>query len=314
MVNKKNHSLVIIGAGPAALTASIYASRYNLNHIVIGKALGGQIFEAHKVCNFPTEQDISGAELATKLKDHAQSLGAKFLLDEVVDVEKKDEIFNISTRSGKVFSSQAILLATGTEHRRLELPEEKKFIGRGVSYCATCDAMFYKGKTVAVVGGSDGANTTSLYLAEIAEKVYQIYRRDKLRGETEWINQIEKNKKIKVIYNAEVTGLEGEEKLERITVKKDTGNKIKNVKIKTNGLFVEIGTIPQKDLLEKLSLDVDETGYVKVSPGQATNQEGVWAAGDITDGSNGFRQIITACGEGAVAAENIFSFFQGKKK
>jgi len=310
MENQKNYSLIIIGAGPAALTASIYASRYRLDHLVIGESLGGLAFEAHKICNFPTEQEISGMEIVEKMKKHVKSLGTSLLLDKVINVEQKKEAFKILTRSGKIFLAKTLLLAVGTKRRQLNLPNESKFIGKGVSYCATCDAMFYQGKTVAVVGGSDSANTASLYLAEIAKKVYQIYRKNKLRGETAWVNQVVTNKKIEVIYNTEVIGLDGKEKLEKIILSKPYKGQ---TELAIDGLFIEIGTIPQKNLINKLSLETDEKGYIRVTPDQKTSHSGIWAAGDITTASNNFHQIITACSEGAIAAEDIFKFLQNSK-
>jgi len=305
------YPLIIVGVGPAGLTASIYASRYRVNHLIIGETLGGLAFEAHKICNFPTEQEISGLKIVEKMQKHVESLGASLMIDNVVSIIKEDKIFKITTQKGNVFLAEALLLATGTEHRRMNLPNESKFIGKGISYCVTCDAMFYRNKTVAVIGGSDSADTDSLYLAEIAKKVYQIYHRDKLRGETTWINQVTNNKKIEVIYNTKVIGLEGRKKLEKIIL--DTpyqGAK----KISIDGLFVKIGTVPQKILTKELSLETDEGNYIKVIPGQKTNQAGIWAAGDITTASNNFHQIITACSEGAIAAESIFKFFQERNR
>ncbi|MCD6233292.1 FAD-dependent oxidoreductase [bacterium] len=308
---KDRYPLIIIGAGPAGLTASIYASRYKLEHLVIGEAIGGLAFEAHKICNFPIENEISGRDITKKMQEHARSLGANIIMDKVIGVQEKNEgenkIFKITTQSNKVFLANTVLLALGTERRRLDLPGENRFIGKGISYCATCDAMFYQNKTVAVVGGSNSANTSSLYLAEIAKKVYQIYRRDKLRGETSWIEQILHNQKIKVIYNTNIIGLKGEEKLEKIVL--DTPYQgMKELAI--DGLFVEIGSVPQKALIKDLSLQTDENGYIKVTSDQRTNRLGIWAAGDITTNSNNFRQIITACSEGAIAAESIFKFIK----
>jgi len=305
------YPLIIVGVGPAGLTASIYASRYRVNHLIIGEALGGLAFEAHKICNFPTEQEISGLKIVEKMQKHVESLGASLMIDNVVSIIKEDKIFKITTQKGNVFLAEALLLATGTEHRRMNLPNESKFIGKGISYCVTCDAMFYRNKTVAVIGGSDSADTDSLYLAEIAKKVYQIYHRDKLRGETTWINQVTNNKKIEVIYNTKVIGLEGREKLEKIIL--DTPYQGAE-KISIDGLFVKIGTVPQKILTKELSLETDEGNYIKVIPGQKTNQAGIWAAGDITTASNNFHQIITACSEGAIAAESIFKFFQERNR
>ncbi|PIS13653.1 MAG: hypothetical protein COT67_00560 [Candidatus Tagabacteria bacterium CG09_land_8_20_14_0_10_41_14] len=310
MAMKKKYSLLIIGAGPAGLTASIYASRYRVDHLVIGEAIGGLVFEAHKICNFPTEQEILGSELVRKMQKHAESLGATLIIDKAVSISRKGKIFRVITQNKKIFLADTLLLVIGAKHRLLNLPNENKFLGKGISYCATCDAMFYRDKTVAVVGGSDSANTASLYLAEVADKVYQIYRKDKLRGEVLWIDQVVKNKKIEVIYNTNVIGLKGDKKLEKIVL--DIPYKEKR-EIKIDGLFIEIGTKPQEELIKQLFLETDENNYIEVSSDQSTSQNGVWAAGDITTASNNFRQIITACSEGAIAVESIFKFFQKNK-
>jgi len=308
---ENKYPLIIIGAGPAGLTSSIYASRYKVKHLIISQDMGGTIFQAHKICNFPSETEISGMDLINKIKKHTEVLGASMIMDKITNIRKEGELFKITTRGKKVFLAETIVLATGTEHRKMNLPDEDKFLGKGLSYCATCDAMFYKDKTVVVVGGSDSANTTSLYLAEIAKKVYQIYRKDKLRGVISWIDQIKKNDKIEVIYNTEIVELKGENKLEKVILNKPHNN---SKEIVIDGLFVEIGAVPQKLLIEQLSLDTNEKNYIKVGSDQKTNQPGVWAAGDITDGSNNFRQIVTACSEGAVAAEDIFKFLKLKNK
>jgi len=306
----KKYPLLIIGTGPAGLTASIYASRYGINHMIIGEAMGGLVFESHKICNFPGEQDISGIELINKIQKHAESLGHSLLIDKIVNISQKKKVFEIITQNKKVFLSDTILLAAGTKHRRLNLPDENKFIGHGISYCATCDAMFYKDKIVAVVGGSDSANTASLYLSQIAKKVYQIYRKDKLRGITAWIDQIKNNKKIEIIYNQEIIGLRGKEKLEKIILNNSYQGK---KEIAINGLFIEIGAIPDKTLIQEALLKTDKNGYIKVTPDQKTSRNEIWAAGDITTASNNFHQIITACSEGAIAVESIFNFLQQNK-
>ncbi len=307
---KKKYSLAIIGTGPAGLTASIYASRYKIDHVIIGESIGGLAFSAHKICNFPSIKEISGVDLMSRMKDQVEALGSPLLQDKVVDISEKGGGFKINTQGEKEFWANTILLASGTEHRKMNLPDEEHYIGKGVSYCATCDAMFYRDKTVAVVGGSDSANTTALYLADIAKKVYQIYRGDKLRGETVWINNIENNEKIEVIYNTEIVDLKGDGKLEKIILNKPYKD---NKEIMLDGVFVEIGTIPQRVLVKKLSLDINEKKYIKVGQDQRTSEKGVWAAGDITTGSNNFHQIVTACSEGAIAAENIFKFLQKRK-
>ncbi len=316
---KEKYPLIIIGAGPAGMTASIYASRYKVENLIVGQAFGGLIFDSHKVCNFPTEIEISGRELVEKMKNHVESLGAPLLQDKVVLIKKEDKLFKISTQLGKSFSAETIILAIGTEYRKLNLAGEDKlglkgedkFIGRGVSYCATCDGMFYKDKVVAVIGGSDSANVSSLYLADIAKKVYQIYRRDKLRGETAWIEQILENNKIEVIYNTQLVGLKGEEKLEKIVLDKPYNGK---KELAVDGLFIEIGTEPKSNLINELELETTEKGYIKVKPDQLTSQDGVWAAGDITNNSNEFRQVVTAVSEGAIAADSVFRYLQKRRE
>ncbi len=307
---KDKYSLIIIGTGPAGLTASIYASRYKIDHLIIGEALGGLAFEAHKICNFPTEEEISGRKFVKKIQNHTESLGVSLIMDKVVGIVRKRRGFKVVTRKGKIFLTDTILFAIGTKCRQLNLPNEDKFIGRGVSYCATCDAMFYRNKVVAVIGGSDSANTASLYLAETAKKVYQIYRKSRLRGETAWVNQVVNNPKIRIIYNRKIIGLKGRERLEKIIL--DTPYQKKN-EIAVNGLFIEIGTVPQKALIGQASLKTDKNGYIKVDLSQKTSQVGIWAAGDITTASDNFHQIITACSEGAIAIKNIYSYLMQNK-
>lgn len=303
------YDLIIIGAGPAGLTASIYASRYKINHLVIGEIPGGLITEAHNVCNFPGENEISGFELMEKFQKHAKDLGGEILsMEKIIKIEKDNEIFQLMTQSQKTFSAKNILIATGTKHRKLELEEEIKYLGKGVAYCATCDAMFFKEKIVGVVGSGNSALTAALYLAEIAQKIYLIVRGDSLKGEVAWIDQVKNNSKIEVIYNSTVSKLQGEEKLELIELK-NTKDETEILNLDLAGLFIEIGTEPDSLLLEQLSLDLDR-GYVVVDKEQKTNISGVWAAGDITTNSASFRQVITSCSEGAVASYSIFSHLQ----
>ena len=303
----KKYDLIIIGGGPAAYTASIYASRYKLRHIIIGEKFGGLAIETNKICNFPSEKEISGMDLMKKMEAHAKSLGVNILTNKIIDIKKTKNGFCSTTQNEKKINSNAVLLATGTVSRKLEINNENRFIGHGVSYCATCDAFFYQNKSVAVIGGSDSAQVTSLYLSKIVKKVYQIYRKDKLRGDPTWIEQIKKNKKIEVIYNNNVKELKGDKNLEKIILEKPyKGNK----SLKIDGLFIKIGSTPDGLLTNKLKLAQDKEGYIKVNNQQETSIQGVWAAGDVTTASNKFKQIITACSEGAIATENIFNFMQ----
>ncbi len=303
------YDLIIIGAGPAAYTASIYASRFKINHLLIGEVPGGLISEAHSVCNFPGANQANGFELAQKMQAHAKELGAEIKeMEKVTEIKKEGLNFLLKTESGQSFSAKNILLAIGTKHRKLGLPNEEKYLGRGLAYCATCDAMFYKDKIVGVVGGGNSAMTAALYLAEVAEKVYLLVRDGELIGEVVWMEQIEKNPKIEVRYYNEVIELKGENKLEKISLKTKEGPE----ELMLNGLFIEIGTQPDPLLIKQLALETEHS-YIKVDAAQRTSLEGVWAAGDISTNSNSVRQVITACSEGAVAAQDIFTSLQKNK-
>ena len=301
------YDLIIIGAGPAGLAASIYAARYKVNHLLLGEVPGGLMAEAHKVCNFPSEDEINGFDLMMKMKSHVEHLGGQVTTGKVIGIRKNGSSFILETEAQITYEARSILLATGTIHRHLNLPNEKKFVGHGLSYCATCDAMFFKNKKVAVVGAGNSALTAALYLAEVAERVYQIVRKDELRGETVWADQVKNNPKIELIFNSNIVELLGDNNLTGIKLDSREGV------LPIDGLFIEIGSAPDDTLFIDLGLKIDNNGYLTVEKSQATNVPGIWAAGDITNSSNGLRQIITACAEGAVAAADIFRHLQSAK-
>jgi len=304
----KIYDLIIIGAGPAGLTASVYASRYELNHLIVGNLVGGTTATAPMVHNWPSEKAISGLELSQKMAETAKNLGGQILIDEVTDV-KKNDVFSVFTRSNKELKAKGLILALGTARRKINLPNEDKFLGHGVSYCATCDGPLFKNKIAAVLGGSDAAAETSLYLSELAQKVYFIYRGPKLRAQEATIEKITNQKKIEIIYNNNIKELKGNQSLEEIILENDYQGK-KNLQV--DGLFVEIGGLPPQNLIEKLKLETDQIGYIKIKAGCSTNIPGVFAAGDVTNGSNGLKQIITACAEGAIAATSVNHYLQQK--
>ncbi|MFA5029875.1 MAG: FAD-dependent oxidoreductase [Patescibacteria group bacterium] len=307
----KKYDLIIVGAGPAGLTASVYASRYKVKHLIIAKLTGGIATEAHWVCNFPSEKNISGADLMAKVEDQARSLGGQILSGEVSDIEKKSGGFLVTLAGGKSFLAQKILLASGTKRRRLNLASEKKFIGKGVSYCAACDAFFYRQKTVAVVGGSDSANTAALYLAKVAKKVYQIYRGEKLRGDQTWVEQVLSDPKIEVVFGTNIVDFKGNTKLESVLLDRPFQG---SQELKLDGVFLEIGAEPETEFFRSTGVDRDARGYIMVNKNQSTSISGIWAAGDITNGSNNFHQVVTACSEGAVAVQSIFLSLQQEKQ
>jgi thioredoxin reductase (NADPH) len=304
------YDVVILGAGPGGLGAAVYTARYGLKTIVIGKLLGGYAAEAHLVENYLGFKSIPGIELCQKFREHAEGLGAKLLLGvDVVSVKKSGKGFEVTSSDKKKYSCGAIVVALGTQRRKLECPNEDKYLGRGVSYCASCDAAFFYGKTVGVVGGSDAAGTTALMLSEHAKKVYIIYRKEEIRAEPITKKRICQNSKIEIVCNATIKELKGANRLESVML--DKGGKESELKL--DGLFIEIGSIPSTVIFKELGVEVTEEGYIKVKEDMSTSVPGIYSAGDITTGSNGFRQIITAAAEGAVAANSIFKYIkQGK--
>ena len=291
----EEYDLIIIGTGPAGLTAAIYASRYLLNTLIIGELPGGMITEAHNVCNFPSYKSISGIELTKKIIEQIKDLELNIKQEEVKEI-KKNKIFEIKTNNS-IYKAKKIILAIGRKKKKLNVKGEDEFLGKGVSYCATCDAGFFKNRIVAVAGGSNAALTSTLLLAEHAKKVYIIYRKEKFfRADPAWVKQVEKNEKIEIIFNTNIKEIYGKEKVEKI--KLDNKNDL-NV----DGVFIEIGSIPNEKISKQLGLKT-EKGYIVVNKKQETSLGEVYAAGDITN--NPLKQVITACGEGAIAATSAY--------
>lgn len=305
------YDIAIIGSGPAAYSASIYASRYKLTSIIIGKIIGGTITDAHKVCNYPGLPDISGLELGMKFEKQAKDLGGEVVYESVNDIKKENGLFYVHTDKNNEYEAKTVILATGTERNKLMLPDEAKYLGKGLSYCVTCDAMFYKDKTVAVIGGKNAAIMGANLLADIAKKVYLIYRGTELLAEPMWVDQLKEKNNVEIIYKTLPVGLEGEPRLQRIKLSQPYND---NQYVDVDGVFIEIGSEPNAILCSQLNVDVDEKKYIRVDQTQATNIDGVWAAGDCTTASNGFRQVVTATAEGAIAANAIYTYLLNNAK
>ncbi|MEI7890780.1 MAG: FAD-dependent oxidoreductase [bacterium] len=302
------YDLAIIGAGPAGFSASVYASRYGISNVVIGGIAGGLTTQTHEIGNWLGSEKIAGFEFAQKADAHAKSYDKATVLVAMVDeIEQKEEGYVLFLSDGQKIQAKTILLAMGTKHRHLGVPGEKEFIGKGVSYCATCDGFFYRGKTVAIVGGNDSAAGAAVYLGDLTEKVYLIYRGDKLRCESFWAQAIAKNPKIENIFMTNVKEIKGEMKVEELLL--DASHKGSEL-LKVDGIFAEIGSDPNIDLIKNLEIDLDEQNYIKVDPSGRTSKKGIWAAGDITTGSDKFKQIITAASEGAIAAHSVQEFLK----
>lgn len=306
---ENSYDLIIIGAGPAGYTASIYASRFKLNNLVIGEISGGLANEAHKIENYPGFIEISGMELMKKFRAQAEHFGGQIINDTVIEVKKSKDEFEIKTRSEKIFSAKALILALGSSYKKLNVKGEKEFLGKGVSYCPTCDGMFFKDKVVAVIGGADSAVMAAIHLADIAKKVYLIYRKEKLRAEPIWTERAEKNKKIEIIYKTNVLEITGKTKVEYIVLDKPYQDKRE---LALDGIFIEIGSVPNSVLIKDLDLSADEEGFIKIKDDGSTSVKGIFAAGDVTTGTNKLRQVITSAAEGAIVAKSAFNFLKNK--
>ncbi|MCL5411162.1 MAG: FAD-dependent oxidoreductase [Patescibacteria group bacterium] len=305
----KIYDLIIIGAGGAGLSASIYASRYKITHLVFAKVLGGTITTAHIVENFPGFTSVAGQDLAAHLVSHAKELGGLIKEEEISHAAKVDGIFELTTIGGSRYQAKTIILATGSQRKRLDIAGEKDFLGKGISYCSTCDAPFFRNKTVVVVGGGDSALTASLHLSEFAGKVYVIYRGSQLRAEPTWIESVSKNPKIEVIFNTNIIEILGTQVVQEIRL--DVPYKDKPT-LAVDGVFIEIGAVPGTVLADQLGVKLDEKGYVDLGQNNSTNVPGVFAAGDLTNGSSGLRQLVTASSEGAIAAAGVYGYLKQK--
>lgn len=294
--------LLILGAGPAGLTASIYASRYNVKHLVIGSEVGGYLNEIHKVENYPGYKNISGVELGKKMIEHAESFNGKIKNETVFGIRQAKGFFELKTDKGE-YSAKNIIYSIGTSCKKLRIPGEEDLLGKGVSYCATCDGPFFKGKRVAVVGGANSAAMAALLLSEYAEKVFMIYRKGVLRSAPSYIDKIEKTKNIKILYHTTLKKIAGSERVEKVLLCNPPNP---DRYMKMDGVFIEIGSQPNCNNIVKLGVEMNEKGYIVTKPDQSTSVPGFFAAGDITTNSNNFRQIITATAEGAIAALSVF--------
>ena len=306
------YDLIIIGVGPAGLTASIYANRYQIKHLLIGSQLGGAIVWASVVENYPGFESISGSDLAQKLIDQVKKLGVEIKNSGVIELQKKDSSFELKTENDEFFEAKTLILAIGTQRQKLNIPGENKYLGKGVSYCSTCDAAFFKEKMVAVVGGSNAAVMSAMHLAALAQKVYLIYRKKPLRADPIWVERAQKESKIEIIYETNVIEIIGDG--QKVTALKLDHPDQDNEQLKVDGLFIEIGGVPGTELVKLLGVELDEKGYIKVRPDMSTNIAGVFAAGDVANAAGELQQIITAASEGALAANGVYQYLKKSGK
>ena len=290
------YDIIVVGAGPAGLTAAIYGVRAHKKVLVLeATTYGGQILTTDNIENYPACPNISGFDFATTLYNQAKDLGALVKFEKVIDINDFKDYKEVITPK-KTYQAKTIILATGADSRKLGIPKEDKFVGKGISYCATCDGNFFKKKVVAVVGGGNTALEEALYLTDIAKMVYLIHRRDEFRGEDALVRKLKKKDNINFIYNSNVTKLNGKEKLESIEVTNKDGD-VQTIEVA--GLFVAVGRIPENQNFSKL-IKLDENGYVIALENCHTNVEGIFVAGD--NRVKLVRQLVTAESDGAVAA------------
>lgn len=323
------YDVVIIGSGPAGLSASIYARRAGLKCVTIERSpmSGGQVLSTYEVDNYPGLPGINGFDMGMKLREHAEKLGCEFLSAEVSKIERKKtetaelqaaamkgtkqegcrEGFLIETTQG-VLSSKTVLAAMGASHAKLNIPGEEELAGMGVSYCATCDGAFFRGKTTAVIGGGDVAVEDAIFLARGCEKVYLIHRRDELRAAKVLQEEVMALPNVELLWDTVAERIEGEEQVEALRLKNRKTGEEKRLAV--DGVFVAVGILPESGLLKELA-DCDEKGYVIAGEDGACTAPGVFAAGDIR--TKRLRQIITAAADGANAVTAIQDYLLKEK-
>lgn len=290
------YDIIIIGAGPSGMSAALYALRANKKVLLLEKeCFGGQIINASNIENYPALSNVSGYDFATNLYNQIKSLGVILKYEEVLEVTEKKEVI---TRKD-TYKGENIIIATGLKKRKLNLENEDKLLGSGISYCATCDGNFYKNKNVAVVGGGNTALEDALYLSNIASKVYLIHRRDNFRGEKKLISEVKEKNNIELILNSNITKIIGEDKLNSIEIT-DNRNNISRLGI--DGLFIAIGNIPDNNRFKNI-IDLDENGYIIANTNLKTKTDNIYVAGDTRVKT--LRQLVTATADGAIAATEI---------
>lgn len=300
------YDLIIIGAGPAGMSAAVYAARAEFDFIVIEGSMmqGGQVLTTYDVDNYLGLPGIGGFEMGMKFAEHAKKLGVSFVTENVISMDVAGEVKKVVTDK-KEYETRTIIIATGAVHRKAGIPGETEFTGKGVSYCATCDGAFFRNKTTAVVGGGDVAVEDAIYLARMCEKVYLIHRRDEFRAAKSLVNKAKNTENIELVLDSTVERISGEAKVSTIEVKnKKTGN---TAELAVDGVFFAVGMQPVTAFVDK-SVQMNEAGYIVAGEDCATNVPGVYAAGDIR--TKQLRQIITAAADGANAVTSVEKYIQ----
>ncbi len=302
---KKNYDVVIVGAGPGGLSAAIYTARAKLKTLVLERATeGGQITLTNMVEDYPGFASISGEKLADKFVEHAREFGVSFANEEVMEMDLSGNVKKIKTDFGNEYTARVVIIATGSNPRKLGVPGENEFANRGVSYCAVCDGSFFKDKPVVVIGGGDSAIEEGIYLSKISSEVGVVHRRDKLRAQKIVQERAFKIPNMKFIWNSIVTQIGGNDSVEYVTLKNVKSGEI--TKYPTSGVFIYVGLVPNSQLVKNV-VEMDDHGFIITNEHMETKIKGVYAVGDVR--KTVLRQVITAAADGAIAAVDLTKYF-----
>lgn len=306
MKNQETYDVIIVGAGPAGMTAAVYTSRANLNTLLIERGIpGGQMANTQDVENYPGFDHVLGPDLSNKMFEHAKKFGAVYEYGDIKEIVDEGRLKRVVTTK-KDFYAKSVIIATGADHKKLGVPGEDELGGLGVSYCAVCDGAFFKARELVVVGGGDSAVEEAVYLTRFASKVTIIHRRDQLRAQKILQERAFSNEKIEFIWNKEVTSINEEKGTVNTVTLKDTKTGEQS-QFSANGVFIYVGTLPLNGAFKNLDI-TNEEGYVVTDEAMATKIPGIYAAGDIRDKT--LRQIVTATGDGSIAAQSVQHYIE----
>jgi len=294
--------LIIVGAGPAGLAAAIYAARAELKFIVLEKEImsGGQIINTYEVDNYPGLYHMGGFDLAMKFREHADALGASFVTGEVERIEAIPAGKKIICKDGTEYETKTVILSGGAKHRKLEVPGEDALAGSGVSYCATCDGAFFRGKEVAVIGGGDVAVEDALFLARLCKKVYVVHRRDTFRAAKTLVTRLAEAENVELVYDSVVKEIQGKFKVESLVLENKKTAEERTIAL--DGVFIAVGMLPETSAYKGL-VELDPAGYIVADETGITSDPAVFAAGDIR--TKELRQVVTAASDGANAVQSV---------
>ena len=310
-VKDNYYDVVIAGQGAAAFAAGLYAARYQIKSLIIGETFGGETATGGLIENYPGYPEIDGFDLMLKFKEQVGKYDVPIIDDKVDSVKKQENLFQVKTFGGEMFSAGTVILAVGRNRRTLNLKNEEEWVGRGVSYCSTCDAPMHKNNVVAIVGGGNAAVEGALLLSRYASTVYLIYRKEEFtRPEPISLQQLNQSKNIKQVMSTNVTQLNGVDGLDSISIDKEY-NGVSEIDV--DGIFIEIGADPRVEIPNQLKLELNEKNEVIVDSEMRTNVEGIFAAGDLCNSSGDLKQTITAASQGAIAATSTYHYIMNSK-